>query len=172
MILPLARNSLKPETKISLKEDLTYQLYSSQRIDKKFKINIDQISYTKIFNKFKKKIRSGETYQIKICTKYKNKSSINPLDFFCRLTKSNLAPEAFMIKDNKTNLVVLQNGSNLGQPFFSPPSTAQQTANVSTQAMNTPDALSYYQSLLHQGYDQKTANETTKIYYPDWKHGE
>jgi para-aminobenzoate synthetase component 1 len=55
----------KPETKISLKEDLTYQLYSSQRIDKKFKINIDQISYTKIFNKFKKKIRSGETYQIK-----------------------------------------------------------------------------------------------------------
>ena len=79
---------------------------------------------------------------------------------------------AFMIKDNKTNLVVLQNGSNLGQPFFSPPSTAQQTANVSTQAMNTPDALSYYQSLLHQGYDQKTANETTKIYYPDWKHGE
>jgi hypothetical protein len=38
--------------------------------------------------------------------------------------------------------------------------------------MNNPDALSYYQSLLHQGYDQNTANETTKIYYPDWKHGE
>ena len=77
-----------------------------------------------------------------------------------------------MIKDNKTNLVVLQNGSNLGQPFFSPPITVQQTANVSTQATNNPDALSYYQSLLHQGYDMKTANETTKIYYPDWKHGE
>jgi hypothetical protein len=79
---------------------------------------------------------------------------------------------AFMIKDNKTNFVVLQNGSNLGQPFFSTPSTVQQIANVPTQAMNNPDALSYYQSLLHQGYDQNTANETTKIYYPDWKHGE
>ena len=58
-----------------------------------------------IFNKFKKKIRSGETYQIKICTKYKNKSSIDPLDFFCRLTKSNLAPEAFMIKDKNFSII-------------------------------------------------------------------
>ena len=95
----------KPETKISLKEDLTYQLNSSQKKDKKFKINIDQKLYTKIFNKFKKKIRSGETYQIKICTKYKNKSSIDPLDFFCRLTKSNLAPEAFMIKDKNFSII-------------------------------------------------------------------
>ena len=95
----------KPETKISLKEDLTYQLNSSKKIDKEFKINIDQKSYTKIFNKFKKKIRSGETYQIKICTKYKNKSSIDPLDFFCRLTKSNLAPEAFMIKDKNFSII-------------------------------------------------------------------
>ena len=47
------------------------------------------INYTKIFNKFKKKIKQGETYQIKICTKYKNKSVIDSLDFFCRLSKSN-----------------------------------------------------------------------------------
>ena len=46
----------KPETKISLKEDLTYQLNTLQKIDKKFKINIGQKSYKKIFNKFKKKI--------------------------------------------------------------------------------------------------------------------
>ncbi|MDC0940433.1 chorismate-binding protein [Candidatus Pelagibacter sp.] len=110
----------KPETKISLKEDLTYQLNSSKKIDKKFKININQKSYTKIFNKFKKKIRSGETYQIKICTKYKNKSSIDPLDFFCRLTKSNLAPEAFMIKDKNFSIIscspenlITKNGSNI-----------------------------------------------------------
>jgi para-aminobenzoate synthetase component 1 len=95
----------KPETKISLKEDLTYQLNTSQKIDKKFKVNIDQKSYKKIFNKFKKKIRAGETYQIKICTKYKNKSLIDPLDFFCRLTKSNLAPEAFMIKDKNFSII-------------------------------------------------------------------
>ena len=110
----------KPETKISLKEDLTYQLNSSQKIDKKFKINIDQKSYTKIFNKFKKKIRAGETYQIKICTKYKNKSLIDPLDFFCRLTKSNLAPEAFMIKDKNFSIIscspenlITKNGLNI-----------------------------------------------------------
>jgi len=47
----------KPETKISLKEDLIYQLSSLQKIDKNFKININQKSYKKIFNKFKKKIR-------------------------------------------------------------------------------------------------------------------
>ena len=95
----------KPETKITLKEDLIYHVNSSQKIDKKFKININQKSYAKIFNKFKKKIRSGETYQIKICTKYKNKSLIDPLDFFCRLTKTNLAPEAFMIKDKNFSII-------------------------------------------------------------------
>ena len=95
----------KPETKIILKEDLIYDLNSSHKADKKFKININQKSYTKIFDKFKKKIRAGETYQIKICTKYKNKSQINPLDFFCRLAKTNLAPEAFMIKDKNYSII-------------------------------------------------------------------
>ncbi|MDC3174325.1 chorismate-binding protein [Candidatus Pelagibacter sp.] len=54
---------------------------------------------------FKKKIKQGKTYQIKICTKYKNKSKIDPLDFFCRLSKSNLAPEAFLIKDNNYSVI-------------------------------------------------------------------
>ena len=95
----------KPETKISLKEDLFYQSGSINKVNKKFKININQNSYTRIFNRFKKKIRSGETYQIKICTKYKNKSKIDPLDFFCRLSKTNLAPEAFMIKDKNFSII-------------------------------------------------------------------
>ena len=95
----------KPETKIALKEDLIYRSNNTNKISKSFKININQNSYTKIFNKFKKKIRSGETYQIKICTKYKNQSKIDPLDFFCRLTKSNLAPEAFMIKDKNFSII-------------------------------------------------------------------
>ncbi|MDA7577302.1 chorismate-binding protein [Candidatus Pelagibacter sp.] len=95
----------KPESKISLKENLVFQSNKTNKIAKNFKININQTSYTKIFNKFKKKIRSGETYQIKICTKYKNKSQIDPLDFFCRLTKSNLAPEAFMIKDKNFSII-------------------------------------------------------------------
>ena len=95
----------KPETKISLKEDLFYQSSSINKVNKNFKININQNSYTRIFNRFKKKIRSGETYQIKICTKYKNKSKIDPLDFFCRLSKTNLAPEAFMIKDKNFSII-------------------------------------------------------------------
>jgi para-aminobenzoate synthetase component 1 len=72
----------KPETKINFKEDLIYESQSTHKINRNFKINIDQNLYTKIFDKFKKKIRSGQTYQIKICTKYKNKSQIDPLDFF------------------------------------------------------------------------------------------
>ena len=95
----------KPETIINLKEDLIYEPQSTNKIDRNFKINIDQNSYTKIFDKFKKKIRSGQTYQIKICTKYKNKSKIDPLDFFCRLAKTNLAPEAFMIKDKNYSII-------------------------------------------------------------------
>ena len=110
----------KPESKISLKEDLVYKSNKASKIAKNFKININQTSYTKIFNKFKKKIRSGETYQIKICTKYKNKSKIDPLDFFCRLAKSNLAPEAFMIKDKNFSIIscspenlITKNGLNI-----------------------------------------------------------
>jgi para-aminobenzoate synthetase component 1 len=95
----------KPETIKSLNENLIYTSTTSDKINKNFKINIDQKRYTKIFNKFKKKIRSGDTYQIKICTKYKNKSKIDPLDFFCRLAKTNLAPEAFMIRDKNFSII-------------------------------------------------------------------
>ena len=110
----------KPESKISLKEDLIYKSNKASKIARNFKININQTAYTKIFNKFKKKIRSGETYQIKIYTKYKNKSKIDPLDFFCRLAKSNLAPEAFMIKDKNFSIIscspenlITKNGLNI-----------------------------------------------------------
>ena len=95
----------KPETKINLKNRLIYKLNTKQKINKKFKININHNSYSKIFNNFKKKIRSGETYQVKICTKYKNKSTIDPLDFFCRLSETNLAPEAFMLKDKNFSII-------------------------------------------------------------------
>ena len=89
----------KPEKKITLSNNLNFQFLTKIKINNNFKININKNSYTKIFNQFKKKIKAGETYQIKICTKYKNKTKIDPLDFFCRLSQSNLAPEAFMIKD-------------------------------------------------------------------------
>ena len=93
----------KPEKKIKLSNKLNYNKKSFK--SGQFKININKKTYTKIFNKFQKKIKSGETYQIKICTKYKTKSKINPLDFFSRLSSTNLAPEAFMIKDNNYSII-------------------------------------------------------------------
>jgi len=94
----------KPEKTINLSNNLKYKSIKNYR-NNSFKININKKSYTKIFNRFKKRIKSGETYQIKICTKYKTKSKINPLDFFSRLSKTNLAPEAFMIKDMNYSII-------------------------------------------------------------------
>ncbi len=94
----------KPEKLINLSSNLKYENLNQYR-KSNFQININKKSYTNIFNKFKKKIKSGETYQIKICTKYKTKSKIDSLDFFSRLSKTNLAPEAFMIKDKNYSII-------------------------------------------------------------------
>jgi para-aminobenzoate synthetase component 1 len=95
----------KPETKIKFSKELNYKPLKTIKSNKVFKINLNNRSYEKIFNKFKKRIKAGETYQIKICTKYKNSSQIDALDFFCRLVKSNMAPEAFMIKDKNYSII-------------------------------------------------------------------
>ena len=82
----------KPETIIKIRKDIkvisskkkhkfNYQFNKTQILSP-FKINISYAKYKKIFELFSKKIRQGETYQIKICTKYKNKSLINPINFF------------------------------------------------------------------------------------------
>ncbi len=94
----------KPEKNISLSNNLKYENKDKHK-NSTFKININKNYYTKIFKKFKKKIKSGETYQIKICTKYKTKSKIDPLSFFSKLSKTNLAPEAFMIKDKNYSII-------------------------------------------------------------------
>jgi para-aminobenzoate synthetase component I len=95
----------KPETKIKLSNKLEYKDLIPKKTNNSFKININKNSYKIIFDKFKKKIKSGETYQIKICTKYSNKTQIDALDFFSRLVKTNLAPEAFMIKDKDYSII-------------------------------------------------------------------
>ena len=94
----------KPEKIINFTNNLNYE--NNRKIKKNnFKININKESYVKIFSKFKKKIKSGKTYQIKICTKYKTKSKIDPLEFFSRLSKTNLAQEAFMIRDSNYSVI-------------------------------------------------------------------
>jgi len=120
----------KPETiikirkKISIKSNIKLQkfnnFFQSTKILTPFKLNINYKKYKRIFDIFSKKIREGETYQIKICTKYKNKSKINPINFFWRLMKLNASPESFMIRDKNYSIVscspetlILKKGRNI-----------------------------------------------------------
>ena len=134
----------KPEKKINLTNNFRYETVNKLKFNDNFKLNINKKSYTKIFKKFKKKIKSGETYQIKICTKYKTHSKIDPLDFFSRLSKTNLAPEAFMIKDKNfsiiscspENLITKKGTSITTKPIAG---TVKKTRN-----MNKTKALRYF----------------------------
>ncbi len=72
---------------------------------KKSKVNLTFKQYEKIFDKFSKKIREGETYQIKVCQKYQNKSTINSIEFFWNLMKVNCSPEAFVIRDKDYSII-------------------------------------------------------------------
>jgi len=105
----------KPETIIKIRDKI--KIYSTKKnhnfsyqfqktnISTPFKLNISYKKYKKIFDIFSKKIREGQTYQIKICTKYKNKSEINPVNFFWKLMKINSSPESFMIRDKDYSIV-------------------------------------------------------------------
>ena len=136
----------KPEKKISYSNNLVNYQANKTRIKKKFEININKKSYTKIFDRFKKKIKSGETYQIKICTKYKLKSKIDPLDFFCRLSRTNLAPEAFMIRDKEYSIISCS-PENLITKKGSLISTKPIAGTVrKSKKMNKTKALSYFRN--------------------------
>ena len=139
----------KPEKKIKLSNNLKYKAIDKFK-GSKFKININKNSYARIFNKFKKKIKSGETYQIKICTKYKTKSKINPLDFFSRLSVTNLAPEAFMIRDNNYSIISCS-PENLITKKGSDISTKPIAGTVKkTKALNKIKALKYFKKNLKE----------------------
>ena len=138
----------KPEKRLKLSNNLKYSLKNFE--SGSFKININRKTYTNIFNRFKKKIKSGETYQIKICTKYKTKSKIDPLDFFSRLSNTNLAPEAFMIKDTNYSIIscspenlITKTGNNI--------STKPIAGTVKkTKYLNKIKALSYFRKNLKE----------------------
>ena len=105
----------KPETLIKIRKDIKVisskknqvfrKFFNKTKILSPFKLNINYRKYQKIFDVFSKKIKQGETYQIKVCTKYKNKSQINPINFFWKLMKINSSPEAFMIRDKNFSIV-------------------------------------------------------------------
>ena len=105
----------KPETIIKIRKDIKIistrkkfsyrKFFNKTQILSPFKLNINYKKFNKIFDNFSKKIREGETYQIKICTKYKNRSMINPVNFFWKLMKVNSSPESFMIRDKDFSIV-------------------------------------------------------------------
>ena len=115
-----------------------------------FKININRRSYTKIFNRFKKKIKSGETYQIKICTKYKTKSKLNPLDFFSRLSKTNLAPEAFMIRDKDYSIISCSPENLITKKGYDISTKPIAGTLKKTKSLNKIKALKYFRKNLKE----------------------
>jgi len=138
----------KPEKKIKLNNKLKF--FKKDFKSGNFQININKKNYTKIFNRFKRRIKSGETYQIKICTKYKTKSKINPLDFFSRLASTNLAPEAFMIKDNNYSIISCS-PENLITKKGVDISTKPIAGTVKkTKDLNKKKALSYFRKNLKE----------------------
>ena len=138
----------KPEKRLKLSNNLKYNLKNFK--SGSFKININRKTYTNIFNRFKKKIKSGETYQIKICTKYKTKSKIDPLDFFSRLSNTNLAPEAFMIKDTNYSIISCS-PENLITKTGNDISTKPIAGTVKkTKYLNKIKALSYFRKNLKE----------------------
>ena len=140
----------KPEKIIKFNNKLNYYQQPKLGQKKMFKININRQSYTKIFDRFKKKIKSGETYQIKICTKYKIKSKIDPLDLFCRLSQTNLAPESFMVKD-KNYSIISCSPENLITKKGSIITTKPIAGTVKkSKNMNKKNALKYFKNNLKE----------------------
>ena len=109
----------KPETIIKIRDRVQIKslinnykyLQNVNKTIKKFhyqkesKVNLTLKQYEKIFDRFSKKIRKGETYQIKICQKYRNKSNIDSVKFFWKLMKVNKSPESFMIRDDSFSII-------------------------------------------------------------------
>ena len=108
----------KPETVIKIRKKITIQsnfknyhnlfkkqIFAKTNILTPFKVNLNFEKYKKIFYQFSKNIKEGKTYQIKICTKYSNKSKIDPVIMFWKLMKTNAASESFMIRDKNYSIV-------------------------------------------------------------------
>ena len=109
----------KPQTVIKIRKNIRIQsiLSNFKSLDnlkkskkkyvyqKKFTVNLSLNQYSKLFDKFIKKIKRGETYQIKICQKYRNNSRIDPVKFFWNLMKINKSPESFVVRDLDYSIV-------------------------------------------------------------------
>jgi len=92
------------KSKTILLEDLKI-LKKNNSNNSKITVSPNVKVYEKIFNKFKKNIRAGETYQIKIAQKYSNKKDIDVVNLFFDLMKKNLSPESFCVRNKNFNII-------------------------------------------------------------------
>ena len=108
----------KPQTLIKIRKNITIKSLlknyrkkiSSQKNnnhfhEKKFNLNLNESQYSNLFKYFSKKIKLGETYQIKICQTYSNKSHIDAVNFFWKLMSMNESPESFLIRDKDYSII-------------------------------------------------------------------
>ena len=109
----------RPQTKIVI--DSKIDIFTKSKLDliksikplkkskntskNKIKVSPSVEDYEKIFNKFKKNIKAGETYQIKIAQKYSNKKDLDIAKLFFQLMKKNLSPESFCIRTKEFNVI-------------------------------------------------------------------
>ena len=108
----------KPQTIIKIRKNIIIksllknfkQLHTLKNKDKffyqkKFNLNLNESQYSSLFRHFSKKIKLGETYQIKICQTYQNKSNIDAVKFFWKLMSINESPESFLIRDKDYSII-------------------------------------------------------------------
>ena len=108
----------KPQTLIKIRKNITIksllknfrkkipsQKNNNHFHEKKFNLNLNESQYSNLFKYFSKKIKLGETYQIKICQTYSNKSHIDAVNFFWKLMSMNESPESFLIRDKDYSII-------------------------------------------------------------------
>jgi para-aminobenzoate synthetase component 1 len=67
--------------------------------------NLDFAQYKPIFEQAREAILDGETYQIKISQRFEAKAQIDPLLAFAKLSKTNPAPEAFLLQTPRFSII-------------------------------------------------------------------
>ena len=95
----------KPKTVIHIRKGKEINNKIKNLNHSNFKVNLSLKKYTEIFNKCTKKIKKGETYQIKICQKYNKRCNIDSINFFWKLMSINSSPESFFIRDKDYSII-------------------------------------------------------------------
>ena len=104
-IIKIRKNIIIKSLLKNFKKNFSIKEKNNIFYEKKFNLNLNESQYSKLFSDFSKKIKLGETYQIKICQTYTNKSNLDAVNFFWKLMKINESPESFLIRDKDYNII-------------------------------------------------------------------